>query len=358
MRQILGTVLTIAAVFGTAAADAGEVYVGLSGGLNLAGDMDIEGTGIDSSADFGAGAGAAAALGYGYGNGFRTELEVGWRRNDVDDVSGTGASGDVSAFSGMLNGFYDVDTGTGFTPYLGAGAGVARVAADGVSPVSGTRVDDNDIALAVQGIAGLAYRLDEQWALTADYQYFTTPNLEYRTDSGVDVDGDYAAHTFRVGLRLSFGGSAQMAEPEPESPLKMTADAPENGHAPAAAVPGEPEPADDPVQGPNRFIAFFDWDKAILTPVGRDVVRRAAEQAKAGKPVRIVATGHADRSGPEPYNLKLSMHRADAVKAELVRHGLEVGQIDIAYKGESEPRVETPDGQREPENRRVEIVFP
>jgi outer membrane protein OmpA-like peptidoglycan-associated protein len=102
---------------------------------------------------------------------------------------------------------------------------------------------------------------------------------------------------------------------------------------------------------------FFDWDKSTLTQEAQAIIRTAAANAKAGNIVRIELMGHADRSGPDRYNMGLSQRRADAVKAELVRQGLKANEIVTFAKGEREPLVPTADGVREPQNRRVEIVF-
>jgi outer membrane protein OmpA-like peptidoglycan-associated protein len=71
----------------------------------------------------------------------------------------------------------------------------------------------------------------------------------------------------------------------------------------------------------------------------------------------IKATGHADTSGTDRYNVGLSKRRAAAVQAELMRLGLSADEIFINWKGEREPLVETNDGVREPQNRRVEIIL-
>jgi outer membrane protein OmpA-like peptidoglycan-associated protein len=60
-------------------------------------------------------------------------------------------------------------------------------------------------------------------------------------------------------------------------------------------------------------------------------------------------------SGTAAYNQKLSVRRADAVKAELVRLGVPAASITAIGRGESNPLVPTADGVREPQNRRVEI---
>jgi outer membrane protein OmpA-like peptidoglycan-associated protein len=66
---------------------------------------------------------------------------------------------------------------------------------------------------------------------------------------------------------------------------------------------------------------------------------------------------HTDKSGPDDYNVKLSQRRADATKAYLAGKGVPDTAITTEAFGESRPLVETADGVREPQNRRVEITF-
>jgi outer membrane protein OmpA-like peptidoglycan-associated protein len=67
--------------------------------------------------------------------------------------------------------------------------------------------------------------------------------------------------------------------------------------------------------------------------------------------------GYTDSSGSPAYNLKLSQRRADSVAKELVSDGVQRSEIDIHGYGETHPLVPTADGVREPQNRRVEIIF-
>ena len=85
--------------------------------------------------------------------------------------------------------------------------------------------------------------------------------------------------------------------------------------------------------------------------------QQAADQFKATGKARITATGQADRSGPDDYNMALSLRRAHAVKDALVRDGVPPTVISVLGKGETQPLVQTADGVREPQNRRVEIVL-
>jgi len=104
------------------------------------------------------------------------------------------------------------------------------------------------------------------------------------------------------------------------------------------------------------FMVFFDWDKSTLTPKAVDTIGLAAAAYKSKGGARIVATGHTDTSGPDLYNMALSLRRSNAVKDELVRDGVRAEDISVVGLGETSPLVPTGDGIREAQNRRVEIV--
>jgi OOP family OmpA-OmpF porin len=114
-------------------------------------------------------------------------------------------------------------------------------------------------------------------------------------------------------------------------------------------------PAPPKAAAPEKYLVFFDWNKATLTAEARRVIADAAQAYKTTGKATIIATGYTDLSGTAAYNQKLSVRRADAVKAELVRLGVPAASITAIGRGESNPLVPTPDGVREPQNRRVEI---
>ena len=320
-------------------------YIGGALGANQTRDSDFSGGVINTSADFDWNAAGLAAIGFAFESPLRAEAELSYRSNDVDSIGGVSGSGDAKAIGGMLNLLYDIDTGSAFTPYLGAGIGAARVKADGYSPVATTSINDSDTSYALQGIAGVAYALTNQLSLTLDYRYFTAPDLNYTAANGTSVDADYDNHTIMVGLRFALN------PPPPPPPAAKPVAQP-------APPPPPPAPAPAPMPEPARnYLVFFDWDKADLTPEATAIIRDAATAAGKLKSVRIDATGHADRSGPARYNMGLSQRRAAAVQAELVRLGVPVNEIAIYAMGETDPLVPTPDGVREPQNRRVQIVL-
>jgi outer membrane protein OmpA-like peptidoglycan-associated protein len=119
-----------------------------------------------------------------------------------------------------------------------------------------------------------------------------------------------------------------------------------------------PVAAPAPTAPPEVFLIFFDWDRADITPAGMDIVRQAANAYKAGGSVRIQVTGYTDLSGSPGYNQRLSVRRANNVANALAKMGVARSDMSVSGRGENDPRVPTAQGVREPQNRRVEIVFP
>ena len=103
------------------------------------------------------------------------------------------------------------------------------------------------------------------------------------------------------------------------------------------------------------FMVFFDWDRSNLSAQALNTIKQAAQAFKSTGNARVTATGHTDKSGPEAYNMALSLRRANAVKDALVRDGVPATAISVVGKGETDLLVPTGDGVREPQNRRVVI---
>lgn len=328
-------------------------YLGARGGVTWLEDSSSTVGGVAHNIDYDRGYNIGGSVGYQFGGPFRLEAEVVHRKNDVDSytLGGTrlgGAAGEMSSLALMVNGFYDFQTGTAFTPYVGLGVGYARISADGITATgAGVTNSDDDNKFAYQAIAGLAYQLTPEVSLTADYRYFATQDPKFRLSNGSTLESEYKTHNVMVGLMLRF------PEPPP-APKAQPVAAPPPPPPPAAAPPPPPAPA--PVV-PKTYLVFFDFDKSDITPEAARIIKQAADDAKKGNVRLIVATGHADRSGPVGYNQRLSERRAAAVKGALVREGVAEGTIQTSGKGETENLVPTADGVREPRNRRVEIVF-
>ena len=104
-------------------------------------------------------------------------------------------------------------------------------------------------------------------------------------------------------------------------------------------------------------MVFFDWDRSNLSAQAESTIAQAANAFKTTGGARVTATGHTDKSGPENYNMALSLRRANTVKDALVREGVPATAIAVIGRGEQGLLVKTADGVREPQNRRVEIVI-
>jgi outer membrane protein OmpA-like peptidoglycan-associated protein len=112
-----------------------------------------------------------------------------------------------------------------------------------------------------------------------------------------------------------------------------------------------------PAQVVGPFIVFFDWDRDEITPQAAGILDNAAAQYAQTGNAQVVLAGHADRSGSDQYNVGLSQRRAEAVRQYLAGRGIAEGVMRTEAFGESRPLVETADGVREPQNRRVEITM-
>ena len=175
---------------------------------------------------------------------------------------------------------------------------------------------------AYQGIVGLGWNVDTNFRVNLDGRYYGTSNPS--------VNGTtWSNNNFSVmlGLQLKFG----------------------------AAPPPPPPPP--PAVAPPSFMVFFDWDRSNLSAQALNTIRQAAGAYKTKGNARITATGHTDTSGPEAYNMALSLRRANTVKDALVREGVPATAIAVIGRGEQGLLVQTADGVREPQNRRVEIVI-
>ena len=138
--------------------------------------------------------------------------------------------------------------------------------------------------------------------------------------------------------------------------------------APRAAAPA-PAPAPAPVAKPAPVVvpavaatkvtyaadAFFDFDKSALKPEGRAKLDDLIGKIKGINLEVIIAVGHTDSVGSNNYNQKLSVKRAEAVKAYLVTKGIEKNRVYTEGKGEKQPVADNKTSEGRAKNRRVEI---
>jgi len=101
--------------------------------------------------------------------------------------------------------------------------------------------------------------------------------------------------------------------------------------------------------------AFFDFDKAVLKKEGKAKLDDLTSKIKGINLEVIIAVGHTDSVGSDAYNQKLSVKRAEAVKAYLVSKGIEKNRVYTEGKGEKQPVADNKTAEGRAKNRRVEI---
>jgi outer membrane protein OmpA-like peptidoglycan-associated protein len=205
-------------------------------------------------------------------------------------------------------------------------------------------MDDSDTGFAYQVIAGVRKPITDHVDLSLKYRFFTAPNVKTFTTNGLEADSRFRSHSLLLGLTYNFGEDA----PPPPPPAPP---------APPPPPPAPLPPCPPAAVTPGPFLVFFDWDKSIITAEAAAVLDRAAEQYASTGQTSVALAGNADKSGSDAYNVGLSQRRADAVKAYMATKGVPDGSMTTEALGESRPLVDTADGVREPQNRRVEITF-
>ena len=149
-------------------------------------------------------------------------------------------------------------------------------------------------------------------------------------------------------------GAPAPAKPAPAPAPKAATPPPPPAPAPA---PKPPAPAPKPVSEKVTFAAdaFFDFDKAVLKPEAKAKLDDLVGKTKAINLEVIIAVGHTDSVGTDAYNQKLSIRRAEAVKAYLVTKGVEKNRVYTEGKGEKAPVADNKTKEGRAKNRRTEI---
>ncbi len=130
--------------------------------------------------------------------------------------------------------------------------------------------------------------------------------------------------------------------------------------APAAAAPAAPvAPVAPAPVGASKVTfaadAFFDFDKSVLKPEGRAKLDDMTSKIRDVNLEVIIAVGHTDSVGTAAYNQRLSIRRAEAVKAYLVSKGIERNRVYTEGKGKTQPVADNKTKEGRAKNRRVEI---
>ena len=136
------------------------------------------------------------------------------------------------------------------------------------------------------------------------------------------------------------------------APAPVVAPAPPPPVAAPAVVPVAPPAATKVTYAAD---AFFDFDKSVIKPAGKEKLDDLIGKIKDINLEVIIAVGHTDSVGSDSYNQKLSVRRSEAVKAYLVSKGIEKNRVYTEGKGEKQPVADNKTAEGRAKNRRVEI---
>ncbi|MFM9863525.1 MAG: OmpA family protein [Micropepsaceae bacterium] len=292
---------------------------------------------LDSTVRSEVGYAGMASLGYAYSNGWRVELEGGYRNNQLESLLSGGVvtpmTGDLTQYTAMANFMYDFPSSGPVTFSLGAGVGADWGRIDTAS--LGSPLMSDNVSLAFQGIAGLSFRMASWVDLVLNYRFLYVTGFEFEealvAPNVFHVDTDaISQHTVTMGLRF---GSHQQAAP------MVVASAP---------PPAPPPPA-------RQYVIYFGFNKCNVTADADVVLSDAASSAKQLGSVAIKIVGHTDTVGSQRANQRLSECRAGAAKTNLVAKGIPASSISANGAGETQLVVQTGDGTKEPQNRRATV---
>ena len=268
-NSLLATLAFALVSFGVSARAADGPYVGVGGGLSLLNDSDVTAPArgpyppLNATASLDTGFVVKGTAGYALTNGFRIEGEIGYRKNNLDNMkvkspgslvelaaprvadavnivagrrvypnpdtttyanlfpphqmvaqnvaTGTQSlSGDISALTFMGNVYYDFDLGSGWKPYVGGGLGMASISLESKSATDGRALaDDKDTVFAYQAGGGVGYEFatseDHTITVSLDWRYFRTADPTFKgAVTGAEFDTEIGGHEISLGLRYGF----------------------------------------------------------------------------------------------------------------------------------------------------------
>lgn len=143
--------------------------------------------------------GGGVGFGYHFNDWLRADVNVAYMGKDSFDFGIGEAS--FRAWTGLLNGYVDLGTVSGFTPYVGAGVGVMSSKHAVEVPLLAIDESERQNEFAYSLNAGVAYRLAGNTSVDVGYQYVSSPDTEYFDTDTFTVRKGVDYHQVRVGLR-------------------------------------------------------------------------------------------------------------------------------------------------------------
>ncbi len=182
--------------------------------------------------------------------------------------------------------------------------------------------------------------------------------LALTRDNGT-ISADDPRHLWASQAKAQCGIALGFLKSSTKDPVSIgkCADAALRMNQQRVVAPPPPPPAANPAcSEPIAGIVFFEWDSAVVPDSALPTIQATAQNLAACGWRGLSVAGHTDRSGSDGYNDVLARRRADAVAQLMAAQGAAAGLVEVSSYGETSPKVPTADGERNPQNRRVEIT--
>lgn len=236
-------------------------------------------------------------------------------------ASGFGLEGDDAAALYAARSHVVLQFPARLTPFVVGGGGMLGVEGG----------DGGDADRAAHWGGGLKWYADSRWSVRADARHIVSA-----------AEGPDAGNTSHFEATLGFSFALHRAPERNPEPVPVV-EAPEPTPKPEPEPAPEPEPEQvvkvDPLQSIREALenVRFGFDSDAIHPSQMPLLDEIARKLQAVPRVRVTIIGHACDIGPEPYNLKLSVRRAQAVRRYLLERGVEPEQIGVEGRGETAP---------------------
>lgn len=110
--------------------------------------------------------------------------------------------------------------------------------------------------------------------------------------------------------------------------------------------------------GTMTFIDIeFEYNKAEINQESVELLGDLVNQLKRNEQIKIEICGHTDDIGGEDYNMQLSLARANSVKNELVKLGINSARLSVKGFGKTKPIVPNDSEENRKKNRRTEFII-